>query len=346
MDFSRPYSSIFRVYHVNPENWSDEWSMDGLTSASVTRSRGGMVESGDMTFNVPPSFAFEDGYYRVVMYTRQDGVLERHPIATLYCSDVSGSVEHGTDSRTITGKSVLVPVEKLAIQTGSYIGKGEDAVAYVVRLLRQSLHAPVESEGAFSLDKDYVFDLGSTTLDVVNGLLDAAGWCIQITESGVVRVVKVPSEPQLDLSGVMAGIVFPGVTYETDMSSIPNRYMASDSESVIHSAVNDDPDSPVSTVRRGFVIDADTGVEEDPMTLNGESIDQYCARRLRELSVLETSRSYSREYVPGLLPNMMFSASVGVVGLAGGMRVDTQTVTCGNGVTVSESAIMEVPLWT
>jgi hypothetical protein len=227
---------------------------------------------------------------------------------------------------------------------GSFLPKGSDAVDYVSDILDSVLAAPVVTSGSFSLADDYVFDLGARALDVVWTVLDAGGWTMFVNGSGVVTVAPLPSEPSVDMPEDMARVFFPEISYETDLTEIPNRYVAIDGDGNVAYAVNDSINSLVSTTTRGFVVDAD--VDTSPMLLGGETLGDYCVRKLAEASVVSDARSYTREYIPNLLPDMLIRGTLSTVGMIGAMRVDTQSLECGTGITVSESAKREVMLWT
>lgn len=344
MDFSRSYSSNWKLYKVNMDTWADGKALDGFLSASVEKTKDGMVESGSFEVDVETYSDFEEGYYRLVMYGTQDGVTERFEITTLYCFLVSGNLDKRRDTRSITGKSVLTPIEQLSMPMGSFVSGNADCAAYIGNLLRKTLAAPVEVMGSFTLNEDYVFDIGSNVLEAVWTLLDAGKWCLQISGDGTVTVAPLSQEPQLTFPKGMESMVFPGIGYETDMSGIPNRFMALSADGKLCEAINDDPLSPVSTVNRGFIVDSG-GVESSPTTINGESLQEYCERKLRELSVQQQSISYSREYIHGLLPNTLVRGTLGLERINGDFRIENQSLECGSGIKVSEKAVREVNLW-
>lgn len=343
-DFSRPYASKWRLYRIDPRNWSEQDEVGGVISASISRNSGGMLESGSIELDSPIGGGFDEGYYRLVLNATQDGRTERHDISTLYCSRTSGVVDRRYDRKTLTGRSVLVPASGVAMPMGSFLPKGSDAVAYVARILGSTLAAPVVAVGSFTLADDYVFDIGSKVLDVVWTVLNAGGWTMFVDGSGVVTVAKLPSEPTIDMPEDMAGVLYPEISYETDLIEVPNRYVAIDDSGNMAYAVNDSPNSLVSTVSRGFIVDAD--MDTSPTLLGGETLAEYCRRRLTEASVVSDTRSYTREYIPNLLPDMLIRGTLSTVGMTGAMRIDNQSLECGVGVVVSESSKREVALWT
>ena len=165
---------------------------------------------------------------------------------------------------------------------------------------------------------------------------------MQIDGRGTVHIRPRPSTPALDLDG--ANIALLGTKVQTDFNTtgVPNRYIAKSDETVAI-AVNDNPDSDVSTVSRGYIYDE---IDESPATVDNETLPQYAIRRLHELSTaVSDTRSYTREYWPCVLPFDIVAGSLDSIGIDGDMRVMNQTLKCSNGITVSEQAAREVDLW-
>ena len=130
-----------------------------------------------------------------------------------------------------------------------------------------------------------------------------------------------------------------GVSYESDLSEIPNRYVVIlDSSRTI--AENNDTESIVSMANRGYCVDY---VDESPTPVNGETMNAYALRRLHELSVQKDTRTYTREYSPDV--NLYSIVKASMDALQGDLRVESQTVRCGYGVTVEDKAVSAVSLW-
>ena len=66
------------------------------------------------------------------------------------------------------------------------------------------------------------------------------------------------------------------------------------------------------------------------------------ARMLAEASTVVREYSYSREWWPEVMPYSLVRATLSEHGIQGDLRVVKQDLTCGKGVTVSETAWQEV----
>lgn len=336
MNWGQSYTATWRVFKVNTDTWADGDLLNNVDAISITRTAdGNVVESGSMTV----SGDFDEGYYRVAMTAEQGNEVTRVDVGTFLCVSSSGETDHGVTDREINCRSVLYPAETTAITTGEYAPAGVDGAQYAANLLQSAIDAPVVVEGSFTLNEHLVHELGSSIIDAVWMVLDAGGYVIQIDGRGTVHILPKPTEPSLIINSESTNILLNGVGYESDTSDLPNRYIVIDGN-YITIASNDDPTSIISTVSRGYNIDI---VDTSPTPVNSESYSAYANRRLRELSVMKQTQSYTREYAPDVYPYSVVRATLSSMG--GDYRVDSQSIECGNGIVVSEKASKEVQLW-
>ena len=340
-DWGKSYNAVWRVFKVNESTWADAEQVGGIDSISITRSCSGdapMLESGTMTLTGD----FESGYYRIVMNATQDVTTERVDVATLLCESRKSTRNYGVSQPNVSCNSVLYPAYTQVMLDGAYIAAGADVAQFVAELLRNCIKAPVEVEGGFTISSFYWFDFGIRILEAAWEALNIGGYVIQIDGRGVVHIRPRPSTVALDLDGANASLLGTSVLSEFDTSDVPNRYIAKSDETVAI-AVNDNPESPVSTVSRGYIYDE---VDESPATVNDETLPMYARRKLEELSTnIAETRSYTREYWPDVYPFDLVKASPATVGIIGNLRVVNQSLTCSQGITISEQAAREVNLW-
>lgn len=336
MEWGRSYTATWRVFRVNRKTWADAEQVSDIDSISVTRTAdGALLESGefDVTGDLVPD------YYRIVMTAEQGGEVTRVDVATLLFDITGGEYDYGTTEQSAEGHSVLYPASTTAIVTGEYAPAGVDGARYAGDLLEQTINAPVEVEGSFTLNDHVVHEPGSYVLDAVWSVLDAGNFVIQLDGRGVVHIRPRPTEPSLILDNSNTSLLTNGVNYTTNISEIPNRYIVIDDNNRAI-AENNDPNSEVSTVSRGFFVDE---IDESPTPINGETYSEYAERQLELLSVMEDERTYTREFVPGVYLYSIIKASID--GLEGDLRVKSQTLKCGNGITIAEKAVREEHLW-
>ena len=334
----------WRVFRVNTKTWADGPLLTDVNSVSISRDVSDTpttIERGDMSIDMGVADQLEEGYYRIAMTAEQGGATERVDVATLLFTATSSTVDRGVSDARATGRSVLYPASVTKLSVGSYAPKGVDGAAFCADMLSKTINAPVVNDGGFSLDDHVVFDIGASVLDCVWMVLDAGNHVLQISGDGTVHIKEKPTEPSLLLDLAHARLVQPGIGRDLDYSEVPNRYFAIQGEQM-GSAVNNDETSVTSTVSRGWASDV---VDQSPVRTNGETLAAYAARRLEEESMVTDARTYTREWWPGTLPFSVVRGSLASVGLDGDMRVESQQIKCGAGITIEERAVMEVYTW-
>lgn len=344
IDWRRGYRvTSWRVFRVGRETWADSTEVEGIVSASVERSTGGdgLIERGSLTVLASIGETLPEDYYRIVMTAEQGGISERVSVATLLLSIAEGDVERHVDELRANGRSVLYPASTTPLHAGAYFPAGSDGVAWCVRMLSQCINAPVQSDGHFTVDDHIVFDSGTMVLDAVWRVLNAGAFTIQIDGDGVVHIVPMPTEPALTLDHANTRLLHTRIHHALDWSEVPNTYVVLDGVNEV-TAINDDPTSVTSTVVRGWT---SARVDTSPTRVNGETLQAYAERRLEEESTITDSRSYSREWWPDVHPYSIVRGSIESVGLMGDLRVVSQSLTLGRGITVEEESNREVVLW-
>lgn len=336
MNWGQSYSASWRVFRVNRDTWADGEQITNVDTVSITRTAdGSLLESGG--FEVTGDF--EPDYYRIVMTAVQGGDIERVDVATMLFDAKSGEYDYGRQVQEFEGFSVLYPASTSTVIMGEYAPAGVDGAKYAGDLLADAINAPVEVEGSFTLNDHIVHDIGSSVIEAVWSVLDAGNFVIQIDGRGVVHILPRPTEPTLVLDNSSTRLLSNGITYTTDISDIPNRYIVIKEQSKTI-AVNADPESSVSSYSRGYYVDE---VDESPTPIDGETITAYADRRLHELSYMHETCEYTREYAPDVYLYSIVKASI--TGMDGNLRVTGQTVTCDKGIMIKEKSAKEVNLW-
>ena len=336
MEWGQSYSATWKVFRVNRSTWADAEELKSIDEVSVSRTAdGSLLESGSMEL----SGEFTSDYYRIVMVAEQGGEVTRVDVATLLFDVTGGTINYGRTVHDVDGFSVLYPASKTTILAGEFAPKGVDGAEYAAELLRKAVNAPVSVEGSFILNDYLVHDIGSSVLEAAWNVLKAGNFIIQIDGRGVIHIRPMPTDPSLIIDNSSRGIMMSEISFATDISDVPNRYIVIvDNNKTV--AVNNDPESMISISSRGYCVDH---VDESPTPVNGETLSAYANRRLRELSVEKEEKTYTREYAADVHLYSIVRASID--GMAGDYRINSQTIECGKGITVQEKAVKEVPLW-
>ena len=340
IDWGDSYTTVWRLVAVDQETWADGETVGGVGSAKVTRTADGkLLEAGSVEVEAD---GFEPGYYRLTCTAVDSaGNSERADVCTLLYGGSQRTYDHGMSTMTANGRSVLYPASVRLLVGGEYAPQNSDGALLAAELLRSCIAAPVEVEASFTLNGNVVYPFGSSVLDAVWLVLDAGGCVMQVTGDGTVHIRRLPEEPALELDAANARLVVPGVKASYDLADVPNQYIAVDEFSTAI-AVNDDPESATSIPARGYV---QMMLDESPTPVDGETLERYARRMLMEESTVQDSRTYTREYWPGVLPYDIVRGSIDSAGLTGDMRVVSQSLSCGDGILVNEKAAKEVTFW-
>ena len=331
IDWGGGYSCSLRLMEVDRDTWADADAVEGFASASVERDRSNdLMESASVSVHAESPIKGER-WLRIEMLADSGTAVERHAIGTFLFSPGNSKASAGAYEVELSGRSVLAPAEDVVLLAGTYAPRGADGAAYAARLLRECTPAPVTVDGEFTLADHVVFARGTTHLEAAWMLLRTANWCIQVDGEGRVYVRKVPTDPDMVLDRANARLLGTEVDLEGAMEDVPNRYIAVDDEQVAIEV--DESDAQTSYTSRGRYVDY---YDDSPQRIDGESLRAYAKRRLAEETEVVGKRSYGREWWPGVMPYSLVKGSIASVGLDCDLRVLSQSLTIGNGVSVTE----------
>jgi hypothetical protein len=145
-----------------------------------------------------------------------------------------------------------------------------------------------------------------------------------------------------------SSILYPSIDIKHDLYGIPNvvEIIYSNGRDYFYSkVVNDDPNSPTSTINRGREI---VHRETNPSMIGnptGEQIKTYATQVLKNLSSLEYKVTYTHGYCPVRIGDcvMLNYERAGIKNIKA--KVISQTIKCEPGCPVTETAIFTNSLW-
>ena len=135
---------------------------------------------------------------------------------------------------------------------------------------------------------------------------------------------------------------------DRDLYGIPNVVevvYSTDTSYYYAKVVNDDPNSPISTVKRGREIMHRVSNPEFPGEPTQAQIEKYAEQLLRNLSSLEYTLSYTHGYCPVRVGDcvMLNYSRAGLVNVKA--KVVRQSIKCEPGCPVTETAVFTTKLW-
>ena len=350
-DWLASMQQTFEYFIVDPITWKDVKKLDNITNCSIQRDSDAET-LGSAIIDITESVG--ECYIRVYLVIIQNGLTERHPLGTFLVQTPSSSFDGKIRSVSMDAYTPLLELKENPPPIGYFVPKGENILATVSRLTDEHARAPVvATEHEDVLYFDFVADTDETWLGYLSSLLANAKFTYALDEMG--RILFAPKQETAALQPVWtyddgnSSILYPDFSMDHDLYGIPNVV------EVIHSTgsttqyarvVNDDPNSPISTVNRGRelvrrVTNPDL-IGSDPTK---SQVDEYAKRLLTELSTIEYTVSYSHGYCPvrvGDCVRLNYSRA-GINNVKA--KVISQSIKCEPGTPVQEKAVFTTKLW-
>ena len=345
-DWGRSYKTEWSLVPVNPGTWEGYEEVPRLKEFKLKTSGTGKaptIQSGSFTVD---DVDMSPGWYKIVAkLISADGTTVTTPISTMAYESDGSTRDYGVDTVIMNGQSVLYPASEQHLEIGEFVPKHSDGAEWCRRMLAHCTPAPVvvDDEG-FTIDRYYVFDEGTSYLEAVWKILDAANWVIRIDGNGIIHLHEKSSiDPDFEMQQEQLSIFQPGIERALDLSSVPNVYKAKYNGEKV-AVINDDPDSLTSTITRAFIKDV---VDTDPIFLNGETLEHYANRMLESASTVVRQYSYTREVWAEMQPfDLVYYNIPGT--FTGNARVISQSYTsqANGGLIINEIVGEEIKLWT
>lgn len=349
-DWTKSMQQTFEYYTVDPGTWKDMSKLDNIISCTIDRDSGAETK-GSATIDIVESVG--ECYIRAYLITIQNGITEKFPLGTYLVQTPSSSFDGKIRTVSMDAYTPLLELKEKQPPLGYYIAKRENVMDTAYKLTRENVRAPVvKPTDPTLLFYDFVSNTDDTWLTFNTDLINYAKFNYDVDELG--RILFAPIQDAASLQPVWtfnddnSSILYSDITVDHDLYGIPNvvEIMYSDTNDYYYyRLVNDDPNSPTSTVSRGREIiyrESNPSVIGDPTEGN---IREYAELTLRNLSTLEYTISYTHGYCPvrvGDCVRLNYTRA-GLVDIKA--RVTKQSINCTSGCPVTETATFTTKLW-
>lgn len=350
VDWTSSMQQSFEYYVVDPITWKDSRKINVVRSCTVNRDSEAETQ-GSASLDITESLG--ECYVRVYLITIQNGEKNRHPLGTFLIQTPSSSFDGKIETVTVDAYTPLLELKENPPPLGYSILKNENIMDMAYRLTKEQLRAPVvEASCSETLFNDFVADTDDTWISFLTDLMAIAKYSFGLDELG--RIIFLPKQDIASLQPVWtfnddnSSILQPSITLDHDIYGIPNvvEVIYSNGNGYYYSkVVNDDPNSPISTVNRGREI---THRVTNP-ELNGNpteaQIKEYASQLLTELSSFENTITYTHGYCPVRLGDCV-RLNYSKYGLKNvKAKVISQSIKCSAGCLVTEKAVFTMKLW-
>ena len=349
-DWTKSMQQSFEYYVVDPGTWKDIRRIDLVKSCSISWDSDADT-LGSATIDVVDSLG--ECYIRAYLVTIQNGVVERHPLGTFMSQTPSSDFDGKVRTVSMDAYTPLIELKEKHPPIGFFISKGDNIMTKVYEITRENLRAPVvPANSTDTLNYDFVSDTEETWVSFLKDLMANAKYSFSLDEMG--RVLFSPVQDMASLQPVYtfddsnSSILYSDISMEHDLYGLPNVVeviYSNGSGNYYAKVVNDDPNSPISTVSRGREIvyrDTNPSIAGVP---NKEQIEEYAERLLKELSSIEYTISYTHGYCGnrlGYCVRLNYKRA-GIDNIKA--KVISQTIKCEPGCPVKEKAVFTAKLW-
>lgn len=350
VDWTSSMQQSFEYYVVDPITWKDNRKINVVKSCTVNRDSEAETQ-GSASLDITESLG--ECYVRVYLITIQNEEKNRHPLGTFLIQTPSSSFDGKIETVTVDAYTPLLELKENPPPLGYSILKNENIMDMAYRLTKEQLRAPVvEASCSETLFNDFVADTDDTWISFLTDLMAIAKYSFGLDELG--RIIFLPKQDIASLQPVWtfnddnSSILQPSITLDHDIYGIPNvvEVIYSNGNGYYYAkVVNDDPNSPISTVNRGREI---THRVTNP-ELNGNpteaQIKEYASQLLTELSSFENTITYTHGYCPVRLGDCV-RLNYSKYGLKNvKAKVISQSIKCSAGCLVTEKAVFTMKLW-
>lgn len=365
IDWAQSMQQTFEYYEVDPTTWKDKKKIDNILSCSINSD-----SSADTLGSASISAVnmFGECYVRIYLVAIQNGIKERIPLGTYLIQTPSTSFDGKIKTVNIDAYTPLIELNENTVPLGYGILKNSDIFDEAITIVRNNCRAPITNmmrgtdvdpetgeiivpKITKKLENNFIANTDDTYLTYVRDLLGLANYHLSI--DGLGNILFAPTQiadelqPKWTYSDDNSSILYPQVQITHDIYGMPNVVeIENKAGTEMVKIVNDDPNSPISTVNRGREI---VYRNYNPSNLRDnatyEELEQYAKELLKSASAIEYSLSYTHGYCPVKIDDCVRLNYKRMDINNVKARVTSQSISCTPGCPVSETAVFTKNVW-
>lgn len=351
IDWTQSMQQSFEYYTVNPHTWKDDKQLKNVKPGSTLTRDSELETRGSATIDLTESVG--ECYIRVYLIAIQNGVTYKKPLGTYIMQTPMSSFDGKIRNVSVDAYTPLLELKENPPPLGYSILEGENIMDMAYQLTSENVRAPVvPAKSDKTLFFNFIADTEEKWLAFVSDLIANAKHHFDVDEMG--RILFAPEQDTASLQPVWtytddnSSILQPDFDMEHDLFDVPNVVevvYTSGRDSYYAKVVNDDPNSPTSTVNRGRQIKHRI---TNPDTLGdptNNQIQEYARTYLKEVSTLTYKVTYTHGYNEvrvGDCVRLNYTRA-GIKDIKA--KVISQNIKCEPGCPVTEKAIFTVKLW-
>lgn len=350
IDWTKSMQQTYEYYIVNPNTWSDTIKLNNVKSCTINRDDEAET-LGSATIDVTESVG--ECYIRVYLIAIQNGITEKVPLGTFLVQTPFSSFNGKIRNVSMDVYTPLLELKEKQPPIGYSILKDSNIMEYAYLITRENVRAPVvKTECSDTLTGDFVSNTEDTWITFGKDLISNAKYEYALDEIG--RILFSPKQDLASLQPVWtyddgnSSILYPDIDMNHDLYGIPNvvEVIYSSGRNYYYKRiVNDDANSPISTINRGREIvyrETNPDLVGEPTEMQ---IEEYATTLLRDLSSVEYTVTYTHGYCPVRLGDCvrLNYSRAGITDIKA--KVISQNIECKPGCKVTEKAVFTTKLW-
>lgn len=350
IDWTKSMNQSYEFYTVDPGTWKDDKQVTTIESCTINRDESNDT-LGSATFDTTEEM--DECYIRAYLIASQNGETEKVPLGTYLVQTPSVDFDGRSKDISMDAYTPLIELKESPPPLGYSLLKDQEIMPIAYALCREHMRAPVvEAKSTKTLYQDFVSNVDDTWVTFISDLVANADFKLGLDELG--QTIFNPVQDVASLQPVWtykddnSSIMYPDIKNKRDLYGIPNvvEVIYSKTDTALFSrVVNDDVNSPISTVNRGREIvyrDSNPSITGNPTQ---EYLDQYATQLLRDLSCLEHTITYKHGYCPVRIGDcvLLNYERAGLKNVKA--KVISQSIKCETGCPVEETAVYTTKLW-
>lgn len=350
IDWTAPMQQTYEFYVVDPRTWTDKEQIRTITKGSIVRDADAETK-GSASFETTELLS--ECYIRTYLRVSQHGERRRFPLGTHLVQTPEKTYDGRVSTQTMDAYTPLLELKDNVPPLGYTILAGSNILDISALILRGILRAPVvKATSVQTIGGDFVSNIDDTWLDYLSDFIANANYEFDIDEMGRIlfqqKIDTKSMQPVFTFNDDNSSILQPSITISRDLYGVPNVVEAvysQDEYSFMARAENNDPNSPVSIPNRGRIICHRETDPDLPGTPTPEALQSYAETKLRDLSSLEYTVTYTHGYLPTVRVGDCVRLNYVNAGLVDTKaRIIKQSINLESGCQVEETAVYTKPV--
>lgn len=329
MDWQKGFSASYYATFVDKATWRDLERFE-ITEGSISYNTEELRCSATVG-----AVGYEQGtenVIRVYLDARQTGDAVLVPLFTGYATSPSQLFNGRLETNSLDVYSVLTPVKDVLLPRGWYAA-AEIPGGDLIKKLLEPTPAPVSiTDDSPALKEAIIAEDSETNLSMIEKILVAMDWRMRVGGDGTIQLLPNATEAEVTFDPLDNDAIEPEIEVTYDWYQCPNcmRAISGDLTAV---AKDENEDSIFSIPRRG----REVWMEDTDADLNeGETIEAYALRRLKEEQSVATQAKYKRRFHSELSVSDLVRLHYPEQGLDGLYKITSMSMELGYGCSVDE----------